>query len=75
MSEIKDRVVARMLELISHGYSPLRTVSEILTIHELVVVDRGAELPSNTYSQGYMFDKGYRYAQQDMAGWVREVIE
>lgn len=51
----------------------------ILSIPELTIVDRKAELPKNPFTCGWMpcEEDAYNKAQQDMqkAGWVKEALK
>lgn len=75
MSVIRDKAVDKMLQFIRHGYMPESIVHDILTIPELAIVDRKAELPE---LHGEIYEKKkiiVSEAQQDMlkAGWVKEI--
>lgn len=83
MTEIRDRVKGEALEFIRHGASPEQILEKILSIPELAIVDRKAELPSPGIEADLKHRLvtlegiigAYRMAQQDMgeAGWVKEV--
>jgi len=95
MSEIRDRVIEQLYAKLKAFETMLSNseiaefldkeammqsgIEQILSIPELAVVDREAELPKNPYlSRGMMKSyqySGYEKAQQDMlkAGWVKEI--
>lgn len=93
MSELRDKTEKRLLDIISDarltayqdgkaGHTAFRIgnldfQSQILSIPELAVVDREAELPDTPCKRdGYaVYWRCYQLAQQDMkeAGWVKEV--
>lgn len=96
MSEIRDRARQRVIEILVKPLKVpyqedaavmmvqgcINQAEEILSIPELAVVDREAELPIGRWSFQIPGDqqdwlnqkKGYGEAQQDMlkAGWVKE---
>ena len=84
MSEIRDRVIQQVEEIVAEilrdvsGVDALRYYADkILQIPALAIVDRGAELPHNPHSATFQYDRHYDYmcAQQDMKGWVKEILE
>ncbi len=92
MSEIRDKV-KRQLDDIFRDYMSGETwdncAKKILSIPELAIVDREAELPKRMTREAIPGDMarsmelnkninfGYEQAQQDMrkAGWIREIKE
>ena len=72
MSEIRDKVTEEMLQFIRHGYSPESMVKDILSIRELAVVDRNADLPEAHMHppEGVLM----RFiSDMRKEGWVKEV--
>jgi len=88
MSEIRDRVKTQITAIVT-GTARLKCAEQVLSIPELAIVDRKAELPDNPHSEShYSFGGGskfrhgnnplhlaYKHAQQDMlkAGFVKEI--
>jgi len=73
MLEIRDRVKVEILKAIVES-EPEEIVSAILSIPELAIVDRDAELSRNHWENEDM-QRGWDIAQKVMVkgGWVKEV--
>ena len=77
MSEIRDKVISEAADLIRLNYEKLASweiAKLIIGLHELAIVDRGAELPDMVF---YCEDcdkmvKNTRCNIVD-AGWVKEI--
>jgi len=85
MSEIRDRVRTQFRDILRQhleAYQQMglgaseRAIYQILSIPELAIVDREAELPDYRM-EPYEVHRTIQKAQKDMlkAGWVKEVKE